>query len=176
MNTGQVILVIFAFIFLSTVTLNFNRTTAFGTDSLDYAQRGILLTTVATSYSEMIRGLSFDEKSDTSYIAPTQLSLLTSPSHLGPEKAAEDTLRWMNDVDDVNGKTFDKTIGGAGQTFRSTFRVYYVTTTNPNQISGVQTLMKRVDITTYQIAPPVVSPMPGDTLRTQMLVGYFHFY
>ena len=176
MSTGQVLLVIFAFVFLSIVTLNFNRTTAFGTDSIEYAQRGILLTTVPTSYEETIRGLSYDERSDSMWVGISQLSLLTPAGSLGPDRTEEDSLRWMNDVDDLNGRTFDKTITGTGRTFRSAFRVFYVNALNPDQISVGQTLLKRIEITTWQLSPPVLEPMPGDTLHSRMLVGYFHFH
>ena len=175
MNTGQVVFVIIAFIFLSTLMLNFNRTTAFGTGSVDYAQRGILLTTVSTSYGEIIRGLSFDENSDSNWVPSDQLNLLTAPNRLGPESAAEDSIRLMNDVDDFNGQTFDKAIPGTGKIFRSTFRVRYVDPQNPSTIAAHQTLVKQIEISTWQISPGVLTPMPGDTLHSQMLVGYFHF-
>lgn len=175
MNTGQVLLVIFAFVFLSTVMLNFNQTTAMGTDSVDYAQRGILLTTVATSYAEIIRGLAYDEVTDTSYVPANQLSLLTPAAMLGSEKAIEDTIRFMNDVDDFNGKTFNKTIAGTQRTFRTTFRVYYVSSTDPSAYAASPTLLKRVDMRTWQISPAIATPMPGDTLDSHILVGYFHF-
>ncbi len=175
MNTGQVLLVIFAFVFLSTVMLNFNQTTAMGTNSVDYAQRGILLTTVSTSYSEIIRGLAYDENTDTSYVPADQLNLLTPASRLGSEKAIEDTIRWMNDVDDFNGKTFDKTIAGTQRTFRTTFKVYYVNSTDPSVYVASPTLVKRVDMKTWQISPVISTPMPGDTLNSYILVGYFHF-
>ncbi len=175
MNTGQTLLVIFAFVFLSTVMLNFNQTTAMGTSSVDYAQRGILLTTVATSYSEIIRGLAFDEMTDTSYVPANQLNLLTPASHLGPEKAAEDTIRYMNDVDDFNGKTFDKTIPGSQRTFRTTFRVYYVSASDPSAYAAAPTLVKRVDMRTWQVLPVLTTSMPGDTLDSHILIGYFHF-
>lgn len=175
MNTGQVLLVIFAFVFLSTVMLNFNQTTALGIGSVDYAQRGILLNTVATSYSEIIRGLSYDENSDTNWVPANQLSLLTAANMLGPESVSEDTIRCMNDIDDFNGQTFDKEITGAGKIFRSTFRVQYVDPADPAQIMNTQTLAKRVEIDTWQISPPVLTPTPGDTLHSQFLIGYYHF-
>ena len=155
--------------------LNFNLTTAMGTDSVDYAQRGILLTTVATSYSEIIRGLAYDENADTTYIPADQLSLLTPANRLGPEKAIEDTIRWMNDVDDFNGKTFDKTISGSERTFRTIFRVYYVNSQDPTQFMASPTLVKRVDMKTWQISPVLTNSTPGDTLQSQILIGYFHF-
>ena len=175
MNTGQVLLVIIAFVFLSTVMLGFYQTTALGSGSIDYAQRGILLTTVATSYSEIIRGLAFDEHSDTAWIPFNQLNLFTPANKLGPDNVAEDTISNMNDVDDFNGLTFDKVIVGAGTTIRTTFHVSYVDPQDPTHIVTTQTLVKRVDMKTWQISPPVKSPTPGDTLQTQILVGYYHF-
>jgi hypothetical protein len=175
MNTGQVLLVIFAFVFLSTVMLNFNQTTALGMSSVDYAQRGILLNTVATSYAEIIRGLSYDEQSDTNWVPANQLTLFTPSNMLGPESAAEDSISSMNDVDDFNGQTFEKEITGTGKIFRSIFHVYYVNPQDPTQVMNTQTLVKRVDMDTWQISPPVSDPTPGDTLHSQILIGYYHF-
>lgn len=155
--------------------LGFYETTSLGSGSIDYAQRGILLTTVATSYSEIIRGLAYDEHSDTNWIPFNKLNLLTPAGLLGPESAAEDTIRFMNDIDDFNGQTFDKEMPGSGTTIRTTFVVSYVDPQDPTKIVMSQALVKRVDMTTWQVSPSVNSQTPGDTLHTQILIGYYHF-
>ena len=92
MNTGQTMLTLAAFVFLSTVLMNFYRTLASTGDDISSGQDGILATTIATSYLEIAQGLSFDEVTDSSTLAFLNPSALTSPGALGHDGADEDSL------------------------------------------------------------------------------------
>lgn len=175
MNTGQVLFAILAFILLAAVTLNFNSTGASTADAVQYAQNGILLTTVATSYEELARGLAFDASTDSDYVPPSNLSSLTPAALLGPDDPSESNLYALDDVDDFNSQVFETEIPGSGKRFASRFSVYYV---NPNDITqplSTPTLAKRMDILTWQSFPLLINPVASDTLSSYVIFGYFHF-
>ncbi len=69
MNTGQTIITIVAFVFLTTILVNFYGLVASTGDDISSGQDGILETTIATSYMELAQGLSYDEIIDSSDIA-----------------------------------------------------------------------------------------------------------
>ncbi len=174
MTTGQTILSIGAFMFLTTILLNFYRITAETGDSIASGQDGILATTIAASYAEIAQGKAFDEVTDTTNAALANPSALTSPTALGPEPG-EDSLAIFNDFDDFNGKTLDKQATGTNRRYRTLFTVSYVNPDNINQKSSVRTFVKRMDLKTWRISPPASSPSEIDTVRTFLVLGYFHF-
>lgn len=174
MTTGQTILSIGAFMFLTTILLNFYRVTAETGDSIASGQDGILATTIAASYAEVAQGLAFDEVTDTTNAALANPSALTAPAELGPE-AGEDSVASFNDFDDFNGKVFEKQATGTNRRYRTVFRVTYVAPNNINQKSLVQTFVKRMDLKTWRVSPPATSPTDIDTVRTFLVLGYFHF-
>lgn len=174
MTTGQTILTIGAFMFLTTILLNFYRVAAETGDSIATGQDGILATTIAATYAEVAHGLAFDEVTDTTNAALTNPMALTSPTALGTE-ALEDSLSRFNDFDDFNGKTSEKQATGTNRRYRTRFTVYYINPENINQKSLVQTYVKRMDMTTWRTFPPANSPTDIDTVRTFLVLGYFHF-
>jgi hypothetical protein len=174
MSTGQTILSIGAFMFLTTILLNFYRVAAETGDTIASGQDGILATTIAASYAEIAQGLAFDEVTDTTNAALASPSVLTSSSALGAE-AGEDSIGLFNDFDDFNGKFYDKPATGTNRTYRTQFTVSYVNPDNINQKSSVRTFVKRMDLKTWRITPAPSSPTEIDTIRTFLVLGYFHF-
>lgn len=174
MSTGQTLLTIGAFMFLTTILLNFYRVVADTGQTIAMGQDGILATTIATSYMEVASGLAFDQVTDTSDIALGNPSALTSPAYLHAE-AGEDSLARFNDFDDFNGKVFDRQATGTDRIYRTTFRIRYVNPDDVSATSSVQTFVKRMDLRTWRIFPPASSPIEIDTVQISLVLGYFHF-
>lgn len=174
MTTGQTILTIGAFIFLTTIMLNFYQVTANTGDTISRGQDGILATTVAASYQEVAQGLAFDAVTDTSNVALTSPSALTSPAYLGSE-AGEDSISLFNDFDDFNNKEYQKQANGTNRVYRTHFNVYYVNPDDISQKAGGRTYVKRMDLKTWRVFPAAESALDLDTVRTSVILGYFHF-
>lgn len=172
MSTGQTMLTLGAFMFLSTILLNFYRLVADTGTVIASGQDGILATTIAVSYMELAQGAAFDNITDSSNVAIANPSALTST--LGPE-AGEDSLWSYNDFDDFNGATIDKQAVGSIRQYRTTFSVCYVNPDDVSQKSGGKTFVKRMDLKTWRIYPPATGPNDIDTVRTSLVMGYFHF-
>lgn len=175
MTTGQTILTMAAFMFLSTILLNFYQTMNLSGDQIASGQDGILATTISTSYLEIAQGLSFDVVTDTSDIALYNVNALTAPSSLGREGSSEDSLQNFDDFDDFNNFESTKVAGNTGRRYKTTFKVSYVNIDDVNNISSVRSFVKRLDLKTWRIAPPITRSAPIDTLRLSMVSGYFHF-
>jgi len=175
MTTGQTMLTLAAFVFLSTVLMNFYGTLAMTGADISSGQDGILATTITTSYLEIAQGLAFDEITDTSSIAINNPTALTASGSLGPDGADEDSLYKFNDFDDFKGFSFEKEAGGTGRRYRTTFDVYYVSTTNVETSSSARTFLKRMDLKTWRTFPPARTTDDLDTLNMSFVVGYFHF-
>lgn len=174
MNTGQTLLTIGAFMFLTTIMLNFYRLVADTGDTIASGQDGILATTIATSYMELANGMAFDDITDTSNVGLTSTTFLTPASELHTE-AGEDSLDSFNDFDDFNNQDFMKRANGTNRTYKVHFDVYYVNPNNVNQKSSVQTYVKRMDIKTWRVFPVATSANEIDTVRNSLVMGYFHF-
>jgi hypothetical protein len=172
MNTGQTILTIGAFVLLTTILQGlYNSLGNVGAD-ISSGQDGILATTIATSYSEMVNRLAFDQVTDTSDVALASPLLLSYPC--GPE-AGEDSIAEFNDFDDFNRYSEVKVAGGSGRSYRTTFIVSYVDEANLSSIVAVRTYLKRMDMKTWRVAPPPTSDEIIDTLTTSLVMGYYHF-
>jgi hypothetical protein len=174
MSTGQTILTIAAFMFLTTILTNFYRIVAQTGDTITSGQDGILATTVTTSYMEIAQGLSFDEVTDTSHVGLANASTLTAPVSLHAE-AGEDSLFEYDDFDDFNGLSIEKTATGSDKRYRTTFTVQYVNPANVGQYSSVRTFVKRMDLKTWRINPVAPAGTELDTARMSLVMGYFHF-
>jgi hypothetical protein len=174
MSTGQTILTICALVILTSILLNFYTTVASTGDSIGSGQDGILATTLTTSLTELAQGCAFDEVTDSSDIAlqnPSALSL-----HLGRDPG-EDSLSIYecNDFDDFNDFEIEQTVMGSSRRYRSRFSVYYVNPTNLELRSNSPTFVKRMDIKTWRVFPPATDANQIDTLRSSLVMGYFHF-
>jgi hypothetical protein len=173
MNTGQTLMTLGAFMLLTTVLLNFYSILSSTNDSIASGQDGILETTIATSYIELAQGLAFDEVTDSSDIALGNPNALTDPGNLGPDGPDEDSVQNFTDFDDFNGLTVDKEASGTNRRYRTTFEVHYVDPLNIENIKMSKTFVKRIDLTTWRIFPPVSGIT--DTLKTSSIMGYFNF-
>lgn len=174
MTTGQTILTIGAFMFLTTILLNFYQVVASTGDTIATGQDGILATTIASSYLEIAQGLAFDEITDTSAAAIANPSALTSPTSLGHE-SGEDSLSAFDDFDDFNRTTFDKQAMGTNRVYRTIGSVVYVNPDNLLQTSSTRTFVKRLDLKTWRVFPPAASATDIDTVRSSLVLGYWHF-
>jgi len=175
MNTGQTIITIAAFVFLTTILLNFYGLVASTGNDIASGQDGILETTIATSYMELAQGLSFDAVTDSSDIAILNPTALTAAANLGPDGAAEDSIQNFDDFDDFNTLTVDKQPGGTNRIYRTNFSVYYVDPANVSNKTTTRTFVKRMDLKTWRISPVAGANEHLDTLKTSLIMGYFHF-
>ena len=173
--SNHTLLTIGAFIFLSTILVNFYRLMGSTGDDVGNAQDMILAASISTSYIELAQGLAFDEKTDTSSAAIGDPSKLTSVGDLGPDGSGEDSIAAFNDFDDFDGLVVPKTATGTNKRFATRFTVSYVNPDNVDQISSVRTFMKRLDLKTWRTYPPGENGVPVDTVRMSIGMGYFHF-
>ncbi len=172
MNTGQTILSIGAFILLTTILQGVYGSLGDVGRDVARSQDCILATTVATSYTEFAYGLAFDQVTDTSDVGLTTPAVLTYPPN--PE-AGEDSICNFNDFDDLNGYSEVKAAGGSGRKFKTSFKVSYVDSLNVGTIMLSRTYIKRLDMKTWRTYPAATSDETIDTLRTSIVMGYFHF-
>lgn len=173
MSTGQTFLTIGAFILLTTILQGvYSSIGSIGTD-ISGGQDGILSTTIATSYIEYANGLSFDQATDTSDIALTSPASLTYPP--GPE-AGETGFDSFNDFDDLNGFADEKTAGGSSRKYKTLFTVSYADSSDVSTTVAYRTYLKRLDMKTWRTFPVPGSDEIIDTLKTSIVLGYFHFF
>ena len=175
MATAQTLLTIAALVLLSMSLLNFNGTVAQSGNSIESAQDGILETTIATSFLELAQGLAFDEVTDSSDVAITNVNVLTSPTQLGPDSSVENSVYTFDDFDDFNGLALDKEVSGNGRRYRAQFSVNYIDGNDASQVSSTRTYVKRMDLKIWRILPPLRSSSVSDTLKMSLAMGYFHF-
>jgi hypothetical protein len=175
MSTGQVILTMVAFAFLSTILLGFYQILGNTGEDISSGQDGILATTLTTSYMELAQGLAFDDFTDTSDMAIRNVNLLTNPSNLGPEQTWEDSIHKFNDFDDFNNFSIEREAGGTTRRYRTEFKVHYVNPANVSQVSTLRTFVKRMDLKTWRVHPPPLPSTRLDTVRMSLVMGYFHF-
>ncbi|HTO94580.1 MAG TPA: hypothetical protein VMM80_09390 [Bacteroidota bacterium] len=173
MTTGQTILTIAAFILLTTILQGVYASIGRTGQDISGGQDGILATTIATSYTEFANGLAFDQVTDTSDIALTTPLSLTYPP--GPE-SGETTIDTFNDFDDLNGYSEEKTAGGSDRRYMTTFTVSYADTNDISKSVSYRTYLKRLDMKTWRTYPATGSDEILDTLKTSIVMGYFHFY
>jgi hypothetical protein len=166
MNTGQVLLSILAFVFLSTVMVNFHSLVADNTDQMTDSHDVIIATSISSSYLETAQAMNFDEKSiDTPVNDPGGL---TEPGKLGPDK--ELNIAGFDDFDDFNGLDTTVDAGAGNGVYRSVFQVCYVDPEDINTVAS-QTFLKRLDIKTWRADRPVTT----DTVCVFTTMGYFRF-
>lgn len=172
MSAGHTLLTICAMMLLTTILLNFYKLLSNNSDTIQGGQDGILQTTLATSYMELASGLSFDSVSDTSDEAIGAPSKLTPYNKLGPEAGSgEDSIAAFNDFDDFNNYMIEEQANGSTRTYKTTFKVSYVSPGNIENVISAQSFTKRLDLKTWRTFPPGKT----DTLRLSMVMGYFHF-
>jgi hypothetical protein len=173
MSTGQTFLTIGAFILLTSILQGvYSSIGSIGTD-ISGGQDGILATTIATSYIEYANGLAFDDITDTSDVALTTPAALTYPPGPEPGETGFDTF---NDFDDLNGFVDEKTAGGSSRKYKTLFTVSYVDSSDVSHVVAYRTYLKRLDMRTWRTFPVPTSDEIVDTLKTSIVMGYFHFF
>jgi hypothetical protein len=176
-STNQTFLTIGALAIFSLILVSFYRILAQSSVGVNDAQAGVSALTLATTYTEYAQGLSFDEATIDSFITPSELNSLTAPDKLGPDnppktgEPSENSLKAFDDVDDLkNFEVVDSTLKGVIGTYKTRFDVNYVNPLNVDQISASRTFAKRLDLKVWRIYPPST-----DTLKSSIVMGYFHF-
>lgn len=177
MSTHQTMITLGAFVLFSITLLGLFRVVAESTTVVSDGQTGINELTIATTYMELAQGLSFDEATVDSFITPSGIGVLTNPVSLGPENPppspehAENAIPFFDDFDDLNNfETTDNAQNGMSGLYRTRFTVSYVDPQNVDQVSFARTFTKRLDIAVWRAVPP-----GKDTLKSSMVMGYFHF-
>ena len=69
-----------------------------------------------------------------------------------------------------------KTAGGSGRQYKTGFTVSYVDTNDVSHVVTYRTYLKRLDMKTWRIYPLPLSDETIDTLKTSIVMGYFHFF
>jgi hypothetical protein len=177
MSTNQIMLTLGAYLLFSLLLLTFYKVMANSTVTVNDAQAGISCLTLATTYMELAQGLSFDEATVDSFVTTPTINTLTAPANLGPDNPppagehTENALKYFDDIDDLkNFEVVDSSLAGILGKFRTHFDVNYVNPDHIDQISATRTFVKRLDISVWRIFPPST-----DTLKTTLVMGYFHF-
>jgi hypothetical protein len=177
MSSFQTVITLFAFMLFSTILVSFYRLLGQSGDTIGNAQQGISEQTLVTTYTELANGLYFDEVSQDSNITPSEINSLTAPTKLGPDnpppagEPAEVDLKTFDDFDDLNN--YDIVVSsmpGVIGTYKTHFDVYYVNPINLDVKVATRTFIKRMDMKIWRLSPPST-----DTLRTSVIMGYFHF-
>jgi hypothetical protein len=174
MTTGQTLLAMGALVLLTMIMLNFYRIFGSSWDTLDSSQLGIDATTIGTSFMELVHGLAFDERTDTSFLQTGEENLLTSTANLGPEGSHDDSLHKFNDFDDFHGHTATVNIGD-NRVYMVEFDVYYVNPTDVTTMVNNRTFTKRMDMKIWREQPPPPPNAGIDTVSMWTVMGYFSF-
>jgi MSHA pilin protein MshD len=172
MSTGQTLLTIGAFVLLTTILQGVYGSLGDVGRDIARSQDGILATSIATSYCEYAYGLAYDQITDTSDVALASPATLTYPPG---REAGEDSLCNFNDIDDLNGWFDVKIAGGSGRKYQTGFTVSYVDTNDVSHAVNYRTYIKRLDMKTWRIYPLPLTDETIDTLKTSIVMGYFHF-
>ena len=177
MSSNQTLITLGAFVIFSLILVSFYKILAQSSVGVNDAQAGISALTLATTYTEYAQGLSFDEATIDSFITPTELNSLTAPASLGPDnppptgELTENSLKAFDDIDDLkNFEVVDSTLKGVIGTYKTRFDVNYVNPLNVDQVSASRTFAKRLDLKVWRVYPP-----SKDTLKSSIIMGYFHF-
>jgi len=153
MNMGQTMLTLAALVLVSIAVLNVNRMIVDSDQAMYEAEALDLAVSYAEGLLEEIATKRFDENAlDSTYQDPSEF---TSASALGPESGESftpwpDMAPWksigiLDDVDDY--EDYERTIDTERlKGFKLTADVFYVTETNLDQESSVQTYLKRVEV------------------------------
>lgn len=177
MSTYQTLITLGAFVLLSTLLVTFYQLLGQSGETVQSAQQGITALTLLTTYTELAYGLHFDEATIDTFLTPAQLNMLTHPSSLGKEnpppvgEPTESDFETFDDFDDLHNHiiTNDNIPGVVGK-YKTQFNVYYVNPNNLEQKMTTRTFVKRCDIKIWR-----EDPTSKDTLKSAIVMGYFHF-
>lgn len=163
MNTGQTMLTIAAMFLLSVLILRSNRIFMTTNSVMLDTKFAVLGTSIATSIIEEANNKAFDQSTDTSSVY--NLNELTNSGSLGPE--VDEVYEVFNDIDDYNGYTgVDSSMPSAK--FNIDCSVFYVTSSNLNDINASKTWNKKITVT-------ISSESMTDTIRMSSIFSYWFF-
>jgi len=169
MSTGHTMLAVGAMLLLSVTILGLNGKILNTSNVLYNTKFGVLAVSLGTSIIEEASGKAFDLAGSEDAI--TDLSLLTSPSGLGP--AYGEVYPNYNDFDDYNG--FTKTVTNIPSAEFTIFcRVRYVSDTNPSIYLTARSWHKRMDV--YVTSKSMKNANNGqDTIQLSSVYSYWYF-
>ena len=170
MTTGQTMMVIFAFVVLTSVLLSFNSRSVDIRNDMIRNQDRIVGTSIAKSYLEMAQGLEFDEvtmKSDTTLRTP---SALTAPGALGKEPVDS---TGMDDIDDLHRFASEEFVDDSTKIFDVECSVCYVDPERVDHMVAYRTFVKRLDVKVYRSDAGLSEDVPADTIRMFSTSAYF---
>jgi len=159
---GQSMLVLGAFVLLTTLALSVHRAILQNQDAADEAQYGIPAMALAQSIIEEASAKAFDEEV-TGTPPPNLPDGFTQPSELGPE--AGESYPNFDDVDDYDGLSVQDTTS-VGATYTITASAYYVEVSAPDSAVSYPTFFKRLDVT-------VSSPFLSRPITLSHLFSYW---
>ncbi|MDI6766491.1 MAG: hypothetical protein QME52_06685 [Bacteroidota bacterium] len=163
MNTGQMLLVIGALTLLTIMSLSVNTLILSKTTTILQAEAELTAISIAQSMLDEIKTKYFDQRVAYDSVKVYNLSLMTHPSAFGPSGVEAgkvplpeppDTVvpyksmkkSNYDDVDDYHNYRrfyYSYALG----LFTVVDSVYYVLESNPDQVSGTQTFVKRIVVT-----------------------------
>ncbi len=160
MNTGQMLITIAALMLLSLVVLRVNNGFLSTNTVMMESKFGVLAVSLATSMIEEANGKAFDHNTDSNAVTST-----TELSSLGPESG--EVYPNFNDFDDYDNLfRVDSTLPSA--VFQIMCDVDYVTSANPEAVSGSKTWHKKITVA-------VTSESMTDTVKMSTIYSYFYF-
>ncbi len=142
MSGIQSILALGGMIILALISMRFNSS-VMQTSSSDFENKVYMTSfSIADNLIEEIKSKSFDQA--TVNFPTTNTASLTPPADLGPDSG--EVYPYYNDVDDYNGFK-DTTAAPYFEKYYISCSVEYVTSSNPDVASPIQTFYKKVTVT-----------------------------
>jgi len=183
---NQMFFIIGALVMLTLVTGSVNSMLTSKNQTMLFAEANLMAISIAQSMIDEIQTKKFDQRvvPDTARVFQDSTQFTPSAS-FGPD-ASEGThvplpespdtassyksLKYYDDISDYQG--YRRYVWTSMGVFAVTDSIYYVTTANPDQYSGVQTFLKRIVVT---VRHPNITPL-GKTYNPWSGPGYFQQY
>ena len=156
MGLGQMMSVIGALMLLSMVSLGINTMIIGKTTTMLEAEASLAAISLAQTMIDEIQTKSYDASTVTQHVY--NAANFTASASLGPNATEQSNVslpdnstpfksdKYYNDVDDYNYYRRSASTPLLG-TFTITDTIYYVSETDPNQVSSTQTFFKKIVIT-----------------------------
>ncbi len=163
MNTGQMLLTLFAVGLIGVTVLTVNQSFSQNGMILEQTEIGIYATSLAMSVIEEASGKGFDEETVDTVVSA--VSAMTQCNCLGPESG--ESVATFDDFDDYNNHQRIIEVPG---TDRFTIRsfVKYVKPDSPNDSTNVRTYHKKLTVF-------VSGPAMTDTVKVSYIFSYWNF-
>ena len=161
MGSGHQLLTIAGILLLSFLFLSVNKSNSERSTTLYKTGSVIDANGVAQSIIDEIQCKAFDENTITKCV--WSADSLTHKNNLGPD-SGEILNTQFDDIDDYNNYSTVITVGNFGD-FNVHSSVKYVVNMNPNQLSGIQTYSKKIEVSVTNFSYP-------DTLKYYHVISY----